>query len=675
MAGYSARSLVDKLGIKAGMRVALLDAPRGFTATLGRLPRGVTVTRAARGRLAFLHLFATARGVLARRFPALVRALTADGCLWISWPKQASRVATDLTEDVVREIGLAHGLVDVKVCAVDATWSGLKFVRRLADRGARVAAFVGLGAFTTVAAAQLPAHRFRLTAGGGAITGWEEFTVTPMAPGGFRVTGRSEIMRGTQPVELVQTALLTDDRALGHYRLTATVAGAAQTIEAWREADTVRIRVAAGGEERTVDVPATPRTVLLDNLIVSHFQLLLDRYHAEPAGGRDGEWTFVVPQALTSIRGRLSPAGEADGVLDGRAVRVRRYTLEAGGMLVELAATDRGQLLRVAIPVQRVELVRDGYAETPVAAPDEPPPCDVRDVAVPAGDLALPGTLCMPHGTGPVPAVVLVHGSGPNDRDETIGPNKPFRDLAHGLARAGIASLRYDKRTFAHPGRLDVRTLTVEDEVIADAVAAVRLARTQAGIDPARVFVLGHSLGGTLGPLIAERLGAEVRGLILVAPGARPLDSVIVEQTAYRLRVAGVAAAEIAERTAEMERAFARVRAGEAADTAMVLGASALYWRDLFGRRPLDALRRLAIPVLVLQGGKDYQVTRADYERVEAALAGKDAAQAQRFWLPELNHLLQRVAGESTGAEYGRPGRVDTEVIRVIAEWVRRAGA
>jgi len=133
-AGYSQRSLVDKLGIKPGARIAILHAPRGYRATLGKLPRGVTVTSAARGVLSFIQFFSVDRAILERQLPALLRALAPDGALWVSWPKKASGVPTDMTEDVVRAIALPTGLVDVKVAAVDDVWSGLKLVRRLKNR-------------------------------------------------------------------------------------------------------------------------------------------------------------------------------------------------------------------------------------------------------------------------------------------------------------------------------------------------------------------------------------------------------------------------------------------------------------------------------------------------------------------------------------------------------------
>ncbi|PYP05677.1 MAG: DUF3052 domain-containing protein [Gemmatimonadetes bacterium] len=134
MAGYSGKPLVQKLGIKPEMRIAIVNAPRGYGRVLGKLPSRVTRKASAVGPLDFVQFFTTERRELERRFAALARALAPAGMLWISWPKKSSGVTTDLTEDVIRAIGLAHGLVDVKVAAVDEVWSGLKFVRRVKDR-------------------------------------------------------------------------------------------------------------------------------------------------------------------------------------------------------------------------------------------------------------------------------------------------------------------------------------------------------------------------------------------------------------------------------------------------------------------------------------------------------------------------------------------------------------
>jgi hypothetical protein len=133
VAGYSGKPLVQKLGIKDGWAIAILNAPQGYERTL-KLPGKVWRKASAAGALDFVQFFTSEKRELERRFAALARALAPAGMLWISWPKKASGVATDLTEDVIRVIGLAHGLVDVKVAAVDDVWSGLKFVRRIKDR-------------------------------------------------------------------------------------------------------------------------------------------------------------------------------------------------------------------------------------------------------------------------------------------------------------------------------------------------------------------------------------------------------------------------------------------------------------------------------------------------------------------------------------------------------------
>lgn len=136
-AGYSGTPLPRKLGIKEGSRVAVLGAPPGFDDLLGPLPAGVAVRASARGTADVVVLFCERRADLVRRLPAARRGLDPAGGLWVAWPKRASGVPTDLTEDVVRDVGLAAGLVDNKVCAIDATWSGLRLVVRLADRPPR----------------------------------------------------------------------------------------------------------------------------------------------------------------------------------------------------------------------------------------------------------------------------------------------------------------------------------------------------------------------------------------------------------------------------------------------------------------------------------------------------------------------------------------------------------
>ncbi len=137
MAGYSGTPLPQKLGIKPGTALCVIGAPTGFARALGELPPGAAIASRAEPPLAFVLLFARSRAVLAQRFAEQAAGLAPDGMLWVAWPKKAAKVDTDLDENAVREVGLAAGLVDNKVCAIDATWSGLRFVVRLADRASR----------------------------------------------------------------------------------------------------------------------------------------------------------------------------------------------------------------------------------------------------------------------------------------------------------------------------------------------------------------------------------------------------------------------------------------------------------------------------------------------------------------------------------------------------------
>ncbi len=283
----------------------------------------------------------------------------------------------------------------------------------------------------------------------------------------------------------------------------------------------------------------------------------------------------------------------------------------------------------------------------------------------------LPGTLTMPAGSGPFPAVVLVHGSGPQDRDATLGPNKVFRDLAAGLASHGIAVLRYTKRTQQHAGRaMALTNLTVKEEAIEDALAAVALLRRTAGIDAARVFVLGHSMGGMLAPRIAAEDSA-LAGLIVLAGATKSLEQAIVEQTRYLAMADGDLSDADRDQLMQVERLAATVRAltpGDAGKAESIGGAPASYWLDLRGYDPPALASRLPHPFLVLQGERDYQVTMADFARWRAALESRANVTLRSY--PALNHIFMAGSGLSLPAEYLVPGHVDVQVVDDIARWI-----
>ncbi|MGO8877219.1 MAG: alpha/beta hydrolase family protein [Acidimicrobiales bacterium] len=286
---------------------------------------------------------------------------------------------------------------------------------------------------------------------------------------------------------------------------------------------------------------------------------------------------------------------------------------------------------------------------------------------------AVPGTLSLPRRPGRHPAVVLLAGSGVLDRDETIGRNKPFKDLAWGLASGGVAVLRFDKVTFAHPAEVKgAADFTLADEYVPHAVAAVELLGRHPGVDAGRIVLLGHSLGGTAAPRVAVAAPA-VAGLVLLAAGAEPLQWSIVRQVRYlaSLDPATAAASQSAiEALVEQATLVDGPRLSAATPPGeLPLGAPASYWLDLRAVDPVAVAASLDRPILLLQGGRDYQVTVADdLARWQAGLAGRSDVSVRIY--PADNHLFFPGSGPSSPAEYEPVRHLDPAVVSDIAEWL-----
>jgi hypothetical protein len=291
-----------------------------------------------------------------------------------------------------------------------------------------------------------------------------------------------------------------------------------------------------------------------------------------------------------------------------------------------------------------------------------------RDVAVGSAP-ALPGVLTLPKGTGPYPVVVLVHGSGPGDMDETIGPNKPFKDIAWGLAGRGVAVLRYVKRSRHAPAGV----ATVKEEVLDGAAAAIDLATHTPELDPRRVIVVGHSQGGYLAPRIAAE-NATVAGIVLLAGPSRPLQDSVVDQLVYLTKIepalpdgAKLVAAARAFKTTVEDPALAPDASVDFPGGGAEKGR---YFLSLRGYDPTTVAQKLAIPILVLQGQRDYQVTAPDFDGWKKALAGKPHVTLKQY--PALNHLFMAGAGTPRPAEYETPAHVDAAVIDDLAAFAAR---
>jgi uncharacterized protein len=289
------------------------------------------------------------------------------------------------------------------------------------------------------------------------------------------------------------------------------------------------------------------------------------------------------------------------------------------------------------------------------------------------GKFELPGTLTVPTGDGPFPAVVLVQGSGPQDQDETIGPNKPFKDLAWGLASRGIVVFRYTKRTqkYTVQSSDDPMRMTVEDETISDARAAVALLATQSKVNPKQVFLLGHSLGAFLAPRIATG-DSQIAGIVMLAANARPLEKIVLEQIHYLAAMNGTPTEAEEKKIEAAEDGAKQIESPNLKpdDKITFLGATmyGAYWLDLRAYDPLKTAAKLKIPILIAQGGRDYQVTPSNFQAWSDALSNNRNVTLRSY--PDLDHLFMHGTGASKPADYARPDHVSAEVVESIATWI-----
>ena len=303
-------------------------------------------------------------------------------------------------------------------------------------------------------------------------------------------------------------------------------------------------------------------------------------------------------------------------------------------------------------------------------------------ITVGAGtDYPLKGLLTLPDDlSGPVPAVVMVHGSGASNMDEKVMKLTPFKDLAEGLARHGIASLRYDKRTFAHGFKLICQkhfTVTVKEETIEDAILALQMLKNDPRIDCGRIFILGHSMGAMLAPRI-DAEGGDVKGLIMMAGTPYRLEDIVLRQ----LKQAG-RGRSILNRIVMLEYRFYRRKfrglyemSDEEAKKKKFAGNLTLYYFKEMGRKTAaDYLLESSKPAFILQGGKDFQVlAKRDYRMFRKLLAGRANTLFKLY--PDLNHIFVRGIYDDilkASKEYKVERHIPEEVIADIAAFIRDA--
>lgn len=292
-------------------------------------------------------------------------------------------------------------------------------------------------------------------------------------------------------------------------------------------------------------------------------------------------------------------------------------------------------------------------------------------------DRELGGSLLLPREAAPgMPAVLLVQGSGASDRDETIGPNKPFRDIAYALAERGVASLRFDKLTYAHP-ELFIGDYTVELEYLQPVIEALRVLEAEA--PGHRVFLVGHSQGGMLAPWLMNNC-PQLAGGIALAGSPRQLWEIqrdqnlsVIETLPQQQRAASLAVVEAEVKKAQALPAMNAQEAGEIT----VFGMPGPYAHYLAGLDAIALARENQKPLLILQGEADVQVTKADFDAWKAGLGEDGFYTFIRY--PGLSHLFMPsrdgVTIQEAMAEYANPMKVDEKVLKDMGDWILRQAA
>ncbi|MGL4363278.1 MAG: DUF3887 domain-containing protein [Cellulosilyticaceae bacterium] len=299
-----------------------------------------------------------------------------------------------------------------------------------------------------------------------------------------------------------------------------------------------------------------------------------------------------------------------------------------------------------------------------------------KEMSVTSGKYTMPATLTLPKQEGDFPVVVLVHGSGPNDQDETIGGVKVFRDIAYFLAEKGIATLRYDKRTYTYIKEYNENPAIFDfaEEVLEDAQSAVELMKVTPQIDKDKIFVLGHSLGGMSVPML-NKLMSGVSGYIMMAAPARPLEDLVYEQIDYLTGVQGMSETE---KTMYMELINKQIQVVKTITKETEIqevglaGINNKMWADFNAYNQVEDAKSIDVPLLIVQGGRDYQVTMEDYEIWQEMLNNKENVTFRAY--DDLNHLFVTGAGKSIPNEYYTPAQVSETFLLELTQWILNKG-
>ncbi|WP_213584689.1 alpha/beta fold hydrolase [Paenibacillus sp. J2TS4] len=310
---------------------------------------------------------------------------------------------------------------------------------------------------------------------------------------------------------------------------------------------------------------------------------------------------------------------------------------------------------------------------------EDPDAYTEKEVVIGEAPFLLPGTLTLPQGEGPFPVVVLVHGSGMNDRDEAVGAYKPFRDIAVGLAAQDVAVLRYEKRTREYPYQSSaIPNFTVQHETVEDALHAVKLLQSEDKIDPERIYLAGHSQGAMLVPRMIEADEAgSVAGAAVISGPSTPLEDILLWQFESQLKYAKEnnvpeeQIAQLEQQVALYKEDLKAIKDPEVQTEPENFNfGNFAWWKDFSNYYGGELAKDQTVPLIIMQGDNDSQVPAKELDGWKEALSARNDVAYKLY--PRMNHFLIEVDQPSTGLEYAVPGNVSKQLIDDLAEWIKK---
>ncbi len=507
---------------------------------------------------------------------------------------------------------------------------------------------------------------------------------------GYILISQSELTINDQMVSLSQQTQYDRDFLPIFYHLAAETPSGPQLVSAQMGVDGLTMEARVGLARQSAEAVAPGDLALLDNNLIGQYAVLLMAVRAEAI---DREFTAAIPQALLTLPAKVEGPNAVAFRSGDEAYEGKRFELYLGDTTIDLVEHE-GRLVALGNRSQGtwgydVSLFPAGVETEPEAEADVEG-VDEREVAFASDGLTLVGTLALPGvGEGPYPAALFLHGSGPVDRDGNAEGLEmdAYRQLAHGLARNGIASLRFDKRgvgesdgTVAEASRTDL---------VHDAQAALEGLRSQPEVDPGRCVLIGHSEGAYLAPALAVA-DESIAGIVLLSGAARSLGIITRWQVETLLRAQGIEGEALDAALAQQDQYIAFIETSEGGweDYALEEMQEAMPWlteeraiqlkstplslpwlREHYLDDPTETLRDVSAPVLILNGEKDAQVPASEAALIEEALVGAGNKDVTMIVMPNLNHLLRHHT-EAPNLVYRHLDEpVDPRVIDAVTDW------